>query len=410
MISLYKPSIYDALSRLVSAEYSEGTVQASANARAGGFIGGGGIIGGEIVSEGHSESYHYDRNGNMDMHVRDNLMEQIGIEGNRITSVGSKAISYDAKGRQVSSAYGKSVATQYNILDLPQKHTLSNADTEIDYKYSADGRKLQEKVKEGSFLLTSRDYIGEFIYENGTLKKILFDGGYVDMIGDTPVYMFFVKDHLGSVRAVVSETGAVQQTNDYYPFGDLFSSAGTADSSGNRHRFTGKELGNAFSELNDPIDQRERFAAQMKAKEQGDDEAQPYDEDFVNALEYGMPPTSGMGIGMDRLVMLMTGQQTIQEVLFFPQMRPEKKAPKDPASKYMEIGIAEEWVPVIQKAGYKLYWIACGKTDGVMANSLLLKEYCEEKGYPVSFYESEGGHIWRNWREYLTIFAQKIFK
>ena len=97
-------------------------------------------------------------------------------------------------------------------------------------------------MKEGRFLLTSRDYIGEFIYENGTLKKILFDGGYVDMIGDAPVYMFFLSDHLGSVRAVVSQMGAVQQTNEYYPFGDLFPTSGT-DNSGNRFRFTGKELG-----------------------------------------------------------------------------------------------------------------------------------------------------------------------
>ena len=116
----------------------------------------------------------------------------------------------------------------------------------------------------------------------------------------------------------------------------------------------GKELCNAYSELNDPIDQLERFQEQLRLSEKGDDEAMFIDNDFVRALEYGMPPTSGMGIGMDRLVMLMTGQQTIQEVLFFPQMRPEKKSPKDPASKYMEIGIAEEWVPVIQKAGYNL--------------------------------------------------------
>ena len=116
----------------------------------------------------------------------------------------------------------------------------------------------------------------------------------------------------------------------------------------------GKELCNAYSELNDPIDQLGRFQEQLRLSEKGDDEAMFIDNDFVRALEYGMPPTSGMGIGMDRLVMLMTGQQTIQEVLFFPQMRPEKKAPKDPASKYVELGIAEEWVPVIQKAGYKL--------------------------------------------------------
>ena len=116
----------------------------------------------------------------------------------------------------------------------------------------------------------------------------------------------------------------------------------------------GKELCNAYSELNDPIDQLERFQEQLRLSEKGDDEAMFIDNDFVRALEYGMPPTSGMGIGMDRLVMLMTGQQTIQEVLFFPQMRPEKKSPKDPAAKYVEIGVPEEWVPLIQKAGYKL--------------------------------------------------------
>ena len=116
----------------------------------------------------------------------------------------------------------------------------------------------------------------------------------------------------------------------------------------------GKDLCNAYSELNDPIDQLGRFQEQLRLSEKGDDEAMFIDNDFVRALEYGMPPTSGMGIGMDRLVMLMTGQQTIQEVLFFPQMRPEKKAPKDPVSKFVEIGIAEEWVPVIQKAGYNL--------------------------------------------------------
>ena len=116
----------------------------------------------------------------------------------------------------------------------------------------------------------------------------------------------------------------------------------------------GKVLCNAYSELNDPIDQLERFEEQMRLSEKGDDEAMIIDQDFVRALEYGMPPTSGMGIGMDRLVMLMTGQSTIQEVLFFPQMRPEKKAPKDPAAKYVALGVPEEWVPLIQKAGYNL--------------------------------------------------------
>ena len=93
----------------------------------------------------------------------------------------------------------------------------------------------------------------------------------------------------------------------------------------------GKELANAYSELNDPIDQYERFVEQMRLAEKGDDEAMIIDKDFIRALEYGMPPTSGMGIGMDRLVMLMTGQTTIQEVLFFPQMRPEKKPAQAPA-------------------------------------------------------------------------------
>ena len=116
----------------------------------------------------------------------------------------------------------------------------------------------------------------------------------------------------------------------------------------------GKELCNAYSELNDPIDQLERFEEQMRLSEKGDDEAMIIDKDFIRALEYGMPPTSGMGIGMDRLTMLMTGETTIQEVLFFPQMRPEKVVKKDTVVKYTELGIPEDWVPVIQKAGYNL--------------------------------------------------------
>ena len=114
----------------------------------------------------------------------------------------------------------------------------------------------------------------------------------------------------------------------------------------------GREICNGFTELNDPIDQKERFLKQVEERANGDEEANMMDEDFVNALEYGLPPTGGLGIGIDRLVMLMTGQTTIQEVLFFPQMRPEKVVKKDAAAKYMELGIAEDWVPVIQKAGY----------------------------------------------------------
>ena len=114
----------------------------------------------------------------------------------------------------------------------------------------------------------------------------------------------------------------------------------------------GKELCNAYSELNDPIDQLERFQEQLRLSEKGDDEAMFIDMDFVRALEYGMPSCSGMGMGIDRLTMFMTGQPSIQDVLFFPQMRPEKKTASDPAEKYTEIGGPEEWVPGIQKMGY----------------------------------------------------------
>ena len=114
----------------------------------------------------------------------------------------------------------------------------------------------------------------------------------------------------------------------------------------------GKEICNAYSELNDPIDQLERFNDQLKLSKKGDDEAMFIDLDFVRALEYGMPPTAGMGIGMDRLVMLITGQEAIQEVLFFPQMRPETKVSKDEPELYTALGIAEDWVPLVQKAGY----------------------------------------------------------
>lgn len=115
----------------------------------------------------------------------------------------------------------------------------------------------------------------------------------------------------------------------------------------------GKELANAYSELNDPIDQLGRFQDQLRLSEKGDDEAMFIDMDFVRALEYGMPPTSGMGIGMDRLVMLMTGQQAIQEVLFFPQMKPEKVVKKEGPEKFLEIGIPAEWVEVVVKTGFQ---------------------------------------------------------
>ena len=116
----------------------------------------------------------------------------------------------------------------------------------------------------------------------------------------------------------------------------------------------GKELANAYSELNDPIDQEERFQDQMRLSEKGDDEAMLIDQDFLRALQYGMPPTSGIGIGIDRLVMLMTGNPFIQEVLLFPQMKPEARAPRDKAEAYTVLGVPENLVPVLQKIGYNM--------------------------------------------------------
>lgn len=114
----------------------------------------------------------------------------------------------------------------------------------------------------------------------------------------------------------------------------------------------GKEIANAYSELNDPIDQMERFQDQLRLSEKGDDEAMFIDLDFVRALEYGMPPTSGMGIGIDRLTMLLTNQPSIQDVLLFPQMKPEKKAASDPEEKYIEKGIPQEWIEPLKRLGF----------------------------------------------------------
>ena len=116
----------------------------------------------------------------------------------------------------------------------------------------------------------------------------------------------------------------------------------------------GKEIANAYSELNDPIDQMERFQDQLRLTEKGDDEAMFIDLDFIRALEYGMPPTSGMGIGIDRLTMLLTNQPSIQDVLFFPQMKPEIQRPKAESQKeeYLEIGVPEEWIEPLKKLGF----------------------------------------------------------
>jgi len=115
----------------------------------------------------------------------------------------------------------------------------------------------------------------------------------------------------------------------------------------------GKELANAYSELNDPVDQLQRFKDQLELQQRGDDEAMFIDYDFVRALEYGMPPTSGMGIGIDRMAMFFTNNQSIQDILFFPQMKPEKKAAADSDEKFTALGIAPQWVAVIRKAGYQ---------------------------------------------------------
>jgi lysyl-tRNA synthetase class 2 len=134
----------------------------------------------------------------------------------------------------------------------------------------------------------------------------------------------------------------------------------------------GQELCNAYSELNDPIDQLERFQEQLKLSEKGDDEAMFIDMDFVRALEYGMPPTSGMGIGMDRLTMLMTDQSSIQDVLFFPQMRPEKREQIDSPEKYTDKGIPAEWVEPLQRLGFK----TVASLAGVEKHTKLHQDLC----------------------------------
>ena len=132
----------------------------------------------------------------------------------------------------------------------------------------------------------------------------------------------------------------------------------------------GKEVANAYTELNDPIDQRERFEEQLKLAERGDDEAMAMDEDFVRALEYGMPPTAGIGIGIDRLTMMLTNNTTIQEVLFFPQMRPEKKQELSQVADYEAIGIPAVWVPALQKMGFMLVEQLKGATASKIFNDL----------------------------------------
>jgi len=132
----------------------------------------------------------------------------------------------------------------------------------------------------------------------------------------------------------------------------------------------GKEICNAYSELNDPIDQRQRFEEQLLLAKRGDEEAMMLDEDFLKAIDYGMPPTSGLGIGIDRLAMIMTNSDSIQDVLFFPQMRPEKKIQVDSKEKYLEKGIPTEWIELIQKLGYKTLKSLSEANPGKLFNDL----------------------------------------
>ena len=139
----------------------------------------------------------------------------------------------------------------------------------------------------------------------------------------------------------------------------------------------GKELANAYSELNDPIDQEERFIEQMKLADKGDDEAMIIDQDFLRALQYGMPPTFGIGIGIDRLVMLLTGKFAIGEVMLFPQMKPEVKAPRDKDELFLEKGIPAEIIPILRKAGYNLVQTLEGENPAKIQQQIIeiIKKY-----------------------------------
>ena len=157
----------------------------------------------------------------------------------------------------------------------------------------------------------------------------------------------------------------------------------------------GKELANAYSELNDPIDQEQRFKEQMKLADKGDDEAMVIDHDFLRALQYGMPPTSGIGIGIDRLVMLMTAKEFIQEVMLFPQLKPEAKMPQTSVNDWADkVGVPENWVYVLRKAGYNLI----SDIKDVKAQALQQKMLEINKKYKLGYDKPELGTI-QQWIE-----------
>ncbi|MBR5736142.1 MAG: RHS repeat-associated core domain-containing protein [Bacteroidales bacterium] len=220
---------YDKLSRLTAATYVEDAISGAFNA-----------------------TYSYDRNTNLSS-IQHKGLNSAGtssttvlslsptLSGNQISSVAT----YDAKGRQTSATQGTSRTVTYNLLDLPQQETIGS-DIIIDRKYGSDGVKYQEKVTTNNNSTITRDYVGNMIYENGSLKKIIFDGGYADMTGSSPAYRFFLTDHLGSVRVVAASDGTVMQVNHYYPYGGLITdnrhTIPSSNISDSRYRFIGKEL------------------------------------------------------------------------------------------------------------------------------------------------------------------------
>lgn len=226
---------YDKLSRLTAATYVEDAVSGAFNA-----------------------TYSYDRNANLSS-IQHKGLNSAGtasttvlslsptLSGNQISSVAT----YDAKGRQTSATQGTSRTVTYNLLDLPQQETIGS-DIVIDRKYGSDGVKYQEKVTTNNNSTITRDYVGNMIYENGSLKKIIFDDGYADMTGSSPAYRFFLTDHLGSVRVVAASDGTVMQVNHYYPYGGLITdnrhTIPSSNVSDSRYRFIGKELSTESSE------------------------------------------------------------------------------------------------------------------------------------------------------------------
>lgn len=166
-------------------------------------------------------------------------LEERTYEGNRLEADLTNGVSYDACGRYTGSS-GSVVSTSYNEIGLPLEMTLSDCSV-VRTVYAADGRKLRETTVLSGTSAT-RSYSGSCIFEGNTLKKVLFEGGYAQMSGSTPSYMFFLTDHLGSVRVVANQSGSVSQVNQYSPFGDLMSDPRlTAGNQDNRYRFTGKE-------------------------------------------------------------------------------------------------------------------------------------------------------------------------